>query len=97
MGVEPIPDDDHRPRYVPPEISQRHKNVAGTDNMLTKTLVHLAGSHQAAHRGSLTAFAHAPQGGRFPRWSLGCPRFGMNQEASVIDADDVCASTASFF
>jgi hypothetical protein len=49
--VQPIPDDDHRPGDVPLEMSQRHKNVRGTDGMRNMTLVNLAGSREANHRG----------------------------------------------
>lgn len=49
--VQPIPDDDYRPGDVPLDVSQRHKNVRGTDSLRQMALVNLAGYREADHRG----------------------------------------------
>jgi hypothetical protein len=93
--VQPIPDDAHRPGDVPLAVSQGHKNVRGTDRMRNMARVNLGGDREADHRGSLTAFADAPQDGCLPPRSPGRARLGAKRDAGVIDEDHFRASATS--
>ena len=97
MRIEPIPDNDHRPRDVPLEVLQGHQNICGPDGMLKMTLVNLAGQRQANHRGYLPAFAHAPQERCLSSRRPGRAGLGAKRKAGFIDEDDFRASAASFF
>jgi hypothetical protein len=97
MRVQPIPDNDHRPRDVPLEMLQGHQDISSTNGMRKMALVNLAGQRQANHCGQLTAFAHAPENGRLsPRGPSG-RRLRPKRKPGLIDEDDFRASAASLF
>jgi hypothetical protein len=93
--LEPIPDDEHRPRDVPLEVLQGHQHIRGPEGMLNMTLVDLAGPRQANHWRQLPAVAHAPEERRLPPRRPGCAGLGAKRKAGVIDEDDFRASAES--
>ncbi len=61
MRVQSVPDDDHRPSDVPPEVPEGHQDISTTHRMLKMPLVNLAGQCQGNDRRELATFADAPE------------------------------------
>ena len=97
VGRQPVPDKDHRPLDLAPEVFQVRNRVLAVDRMEEMLLVDAARRGQSDCRGDLASLAHTPQH-RCP--PLGGPRrawLDLKREPGLVHEDDHGALAASFF
>jgi len=96
MGLQAVPDDDHRSRDLATELFQVRDRILAVDRMVEMLLADPARHGQADRRGDLASLAHAPQDRRPP---LGGPRrvgADLEREPRFVDEDDHGALAVSF-
>lgn len=97
MGLQSVPDDNHRPRDLVSEVFQMRDRIVAVDRMVEMLCADTARGGQSDRRGDLAPLTHAPQYRRLP---LGGPcRVGpdLERKPCLVDEDDHGALAASFF
>ena len=97
VGLQSIPDDDHRPTDLAPQMLQVRDRILAVDRVVEMLLVDVTRGRQADGRGDLASLADPPQHRRPPLGSPCLARLDLEREAGLVHEDDHGAPAASFF